>query len=87
MALMRWMGSLLQMREISDADLLSASQEPINASGGNMKADIYENDPALGIPKEAGIPLAALITFSTVALVIVLVILSRDKKVAGLSFK
>ncbi len=52
-----------------------------------MKADIYENDPALGIPKEAGIPLAALITFSTVALVIVLVILSRDKKVAGLSFK
>jgi hypothetical protein len=46
-----------------------------------MSASEYEQQPALGIPKSTGISLGALIGFSTIAFVIVLVVLSKEKHV------
>ena len=54
---------------------------PSGYKENDMPAFEYDDQPKLGIPQSTGIPLAALITFSTAALIIVLAVLSRDRKV------
>ena len=44
-----------------------------------MAKEMYEAQPKLGIPKEAGIPLIILTSVSVAALVAVLIILGRNR--------
>ncbi len=43
-------------------------------------ANSYDKQPTLGIPPETAVPLIALVSVSLGALIVVLVLLSRDKK-------